>query len=405
MQIKALTGLRPAPDKVAQIASLPYDVVSTNEAKALAEGNSLSMLHVVRAEIDFPDGADPYADAVYAKAVDNLKELVDGGALVQQSEPSLYLYQQVMGDHCQRGLAVLCNVEDYDKDLIKKHEKTRPVKENDRTRLTSDLSANPGPVFLTYRDDATINSLVESAAEGEPLYDFTADDGIRHTVWQISGGEQLINSFKGVPCFYVADGHHRAASAARVGRERKQANPNHDGNEEYNWFLAVLFPASELKVLAYNRVVSDLNGLSKVAYLEKVEAIFEISKTESKEPAAKGNISMYLDGEWHSLKLPVTEGADPVSNLDVSKLQNDLLEPVLGIDDPRTNTRIDFIGGIRGTEELEKLVDTGMAAVAFSMYPVSIDELMHISDADQIMAPKSTWFEPKLRSGLFVHTF
>ena len=405
MRIRSFRALRPAPDKVTQIASLPYDVVKTEEARELARDNPLSLLHIVRAEIDFPPGTNPYSDAVYAKAVENFKNLVDNGHLIRETEPSLYVYQQQMGDHVQQGLVALCHVEDYENNLIKKHEKTRPDKENDRTRLTSDLSANSGPVFLTYRDSEEVNAKVAKAVEAAPLYDFEASDGIRHTVWKIEEPDGLLESFGSVPCCYVADGHHRSASAARVGRERRAANPQHTGEEDYNWFLSVIFPASNLKVLPYNRIVQDLNGLSEAEFLGKVRETCEVQETQSDTPTKTGDVCMYVGGKWYLLSFGESDATNPVDRLDVSRLQSQILDPLLGIDDPRTSERIEFSGGIRGTSYLKKTVDSGEATVAFSMYPVTTDQLMDISDAGEIMPPKSTWFEPKLRSGLFIHTF
>jgi uncharacterized protein (DUF1015 family) len=404
LRLKAFQGLRPAPELVSKVACVPYDVVDREESAALAAGKPDSLLHVDRAEIDLPPETDPYSDAVYAKARESFLALQQRGALVRESEPCVYLYQQRMGNHVQTGLAAVCHIEDYERDLIKKHEKTRPDKENDRTRLIDTISANTGPVFLTYRDSAEIDTLVNHALKGAPLYDFTAPDGIQHTVWRVAGGEALVGAFAKVPCSYVADGHHRTASAARVGRERREANPQHSGSEEYNWFLCVLFPASQLQILPYNRTVKDLNGLTNEAFLEAVSRVFTLKPGGSPTPSQPGEIRMYLGGAWYDLAWKPAPDADPISQLDVTGLQDRLLAPLLGIDDPRTSKRIDFIGGIRGTGELVKLVDSGKAAVAFSMYPTTVEQLMAIADANQIMPPKSTWFEPKLRSGLFVHT-
>jgi uncharacterized protein (DUF1015 family) len=405
VKIRAFQGLRPPVDKAAEVACVPYDVVNTAEARQLAEGLPHSMLHVVRPEIDLPDGTDPYSDAVYSKAVENFHRLQEEGALVRESAPSLYLYQQVWKGHCQTGLVAVCHVEDYENDIIKKHEKTRPQKEDDRTRVTSELSANPGPVFLTYQDEPGIDRLVETEVQADPLFAFTAPDGVEHRGWKVADPNAYIEAFDRLAAAYVADGHHRSASAARVGRERREANPQHSGEEDYNWFLAVLFPASQLKVLAYNRLVHDLQGKSPEAFLEEVRAITTVTEGASPVPASRGQLSMYLDGRWFGVDLPLPENPDPVSALDVSILQERILAPLLGIDDPRTSERIEFIGGIRGSEELERRVDRGDGSVAFSMFPVGVDQLMQIADAGQIMAPKSTWFEPKLRSGLFIHTF
>ncbi len=406
LRIKAFQGLRPAPELVAEVACVPYDVVDREESAALAQGKPRSLLHVDRAEIDLPPETDPYSDAVYAKARENFQRLQSEKALIRETEPSLYLYQQRMGEHTQIGLAAVCHLDDYENNLIKKHEKTRRDKEEDRTRLIGTLSADTGPVFLTYRDtpeiDALVRKTVESAA---PLYDFTAPDGIRHTVWRIAGGEEFVAAFARVPCSYVADGHHRTASAVRVGRERREQNPAHTGDEEYNWFLAVHFPASQLKILPYNRAVKDLNGIAPSAFLKAVGTVFRLHPNGSPKPAKPGEIRMYLGGAWYDLAWAPSPSGDPISQLDVTALQERLLAPILGIDDPRTSKRIDFIGGIRGTDELVRLVDCGRAAVAFSMYPTTVEQLMAIADAGQIMPPKSTWFEPKLRSGLFIHTF
>lgn len=405
IRVRAFRGLRPTPELAAQVACVPYDVVDTAEAAALAEGNPLSLLHVDRAEIDCPPGTDIHSDAVYAKAVENFRRLQDQGALVRETEPCIYLYQQIMGDHAQTGIAVVCHVEDYEQDLIKKHEKTRQDKEDDRTRLVGDLSANTGPIFLTYRDQAELNRLVAVRQQAVPFFDFVAPDGVRHRVWRIPGGEEFCQLLRQVPCTYVADGHHRTASAVRVGRERRAANPQHTGEEEYNWFLGVLFPASQLRILPYNRAVHDLLGLSEADFLAAVRERFSVTENAPASPARPGEITMILGGRCYGLKAEPDPAADPVSALDVSILQDRLLAPILGITDPRTSTRIDFIGGIRGPEELLRRVTDGRAAVAFSMYPTTVEQLMAIADAGQIMPPKSTWFEPKLRSGLFIHTF
>jgi len=404
MRIRAFQGLVPVPAHVAEVACVPYDVVDAAEAAALAAGKPRSLLHVDRAEIDLPPDTDPYSDPVYAKARANFELLQRDGVLVRERGPCLYLYQQQMGAHQQRGLVAVCHVDDYDAELIKKHEKTRKDKEDDRTRLIDTLGANTGPIFLTYRDTAAVSALVEQTAKKTPQHDFTAPDGIRHTVWRIPGGEDFVAAFAGVPVTYIADGHHRAASAARVARLRRERNPRHTGAEDYNWFLSVLFPAGELKILPYHRIVADLNGLTPTAFLEKVRAGFGLEENAPPTPTAPGRVSMYLGGKWHGLRCPVDAKAGPVARLDVSVLQDKLLAPLLGIADPRTSKRVDFVGGIRGPGELVKRVDAH-GGVAFSLYPVTLDQLMDIADAGQIMPPKSTWFEPKLRSGLFTHTF
>ena len=404
MRIRSFTGLVPVPAHAAEVACVPYDVVDAAEAAALAAGRPRSLLHVDRAEIDLPPGTDPYGDAVYARARENFLALQRDGVLVRESGPCLYLYQQQMGAHTQRGLVALCHVEDYDAGLIKKHEKTRKDKEDDRTRLIDTLGANTGPVFLTYRDDPAVNALVAAQVHQAPQHDFTAPDGIRHTFWRMPGGEDYQAAFGRVPVTYIADGHHRAASAARVARLRRARNPAHTGAEDYNWFLGVLFPASELKILPYNRIVTDLNGRTPEEFLGQVQARFGLEAGAAASPAGVGRISMYFAGQWYGLQCPVQPDADPVARLDVSVLQDRLLAPLLGIDDPRVSKRIDFVGGIRGPGELVRRVDAH-GGVAFSLYPVTIGQLMDIADAGQIMPPKSTWFEPKLRSGLCTHTF
>lgn len=404
MRIHPFQGLVPTPAHAPEVACVPYDVVNAAEAAALAAGRPNSLLHVDRAEIDLPAGTNPYSDAVYNKARENFEALQRRGVLVRESEPCLYVYQQKMGAHVQRGIMAGCHVDDYDRELIKKHEKTRKDKEDDRTKLIDTLSAGTGPVFLTYRDNAGVTALVNAKTKEKPLHDFTAPDGIQHTIWRIPAPAQWVKAFEAVPVTYIADGHHRAASAARVARLRRERNPKHTGKEDYNWFLCVLFPASELKILPYNRIVLDLNGLSQADFLGKVKAIFGLTDNAQASPQAVGDVSMYVGGKWYGLKMPADPQADPVSRLDVSVLQDKLLAPVLGIHDVRTDKRIDFVGGIRGPGELVKRVDAE-GGVAFSMYPVTLAQLMDIADAGQIMPPKSTWFEPKLRSGLVIHTF
>jgi len=404
MRLHSFQGLVPDRALAPEVACVPYDVVNTAEATALAAGRPHSLLHVDRAEIGLPPETDPYSDAVYARARANFEGLQRQGVLRRETEPCLYLYQQWMGDHVQRGLVAGCHVEDYDAGLIKRHEKTRKDKEDDRTRLIDTLGADTGPVFLTYRDQPTLTLLADALVRTAPQHDFTAPDGIRHTVWRIPGGSEWIRAFAAVPVTYIADGHHRAASAARVARLRRERNPAHCGDEEYNWFLCVLFPANELKILPYNRIVLDLHGLAIDAFLAEVRARFGLREGAAPAPAAVGHVSMYLGGKWFGLTCTPAADADPVARLDVSVLQDRLLGPVLGIADVRTSKRIDFVGGIRGTAELTKRVDAE-GGVAFSMYPVTLAQLMNIADAGQIMPPKSTWFEPKLRSGLFIHTF
>jgi uncharacterized protein (DUF1015 family) len=409
MRLRSFQGLVPAPQHAADVAAVPYDVVNREESYALAHDKPLNLLHVDRAEIDLPPSVDPYAPEVYAKARENFLKLQADGVLLRESGRTLYLYRQTIGSHSQTGLVGVCHTEDYEKDVIKKHEKTRQDKEDDRTRLVDTLGANTGPIFLTYRGTASIDAIIHAhMAAHPPVHDFTAPDGVQHQVWKLSPEEcaRLEQLFATeVPASYIADGHHRAASAFRVSKLRRERNPAHDGSEEYNWFLCVLFPGNELKILPYNRAVKDLNGRTPEAFLAEVGSIFTVTPTAGKSPTLPGHACMYLGGKWYDLAWQPAPDASPIDLLDVSILQDRLLRPLLGIDDPRTSKRIDFIGGIRGTAELEKLVDAGDHAVAFSMYPVTVDQLMAISDAGQIMPPKSTWFEPKLRSGLFIHTF
>ena len=408
MKIKAFKGLRPTPDKAAAIASLPYDFVNFEQASAQAEGKPLSFMRVVRSEIELPEGTEAYSQTVYNHAKENFQKLVDGGHLVREDAPCMYLYRQVMGGHAQTGLVATFSAQDYDSDVIKKHEKTREAKENDRYMLTRTLRVNTGPVFLTVKDGTLLDKIVEDKKDADSLFDFTADDGIRHTVWKISDPallEKISKTFADIPCAYVADGHHRSASNSRCARFFKAENPNHTGDEDYNWFLSVVFPAGQLRILPYNRVVRDLMGNTKEEFLGKLSKVCKVEKSGVKSPDGSKQVSMYLDGQWYLLSFGNTDGLDAVSSLDVALLQDRVLAPLLGIGDPRTDERIDFVGGIKGTDELEKLVDSKKFAVAFSMYPTTTDQLMAIADAGQIMPPKSTWFEPKLRSGLFIHTF
>jgi uncharacterized protein (DUF1015 family) len=404
--IRPFRALRPADDKVDAVASVPYDTINSAEARELADGNPYSFLHVIRPEIDLPPDTDLHDEAVYAKAAENFISFQQQEILIREETPCLYLYEQQMGGHCQRGIVACCHIDAYDNNQILKHEKTRQDKEDDRTRHIKTLRANAGPVFLTYRDLAAIDDVVGRVEQEAPLYRVEADDGVVHIVWRIddSSSDALQKAFGDVPCAYIADGHHRSAAAARTARELRDANPNHNGEEEYNWFLAVLFPATQLQILPYNRCVHDLNGLSESEFLDEVKRRFQVEEGADPVPESPCRVSMYLGGKWYGLSWDVPDSDDPVKVLDVSTLQDSLLAPVLGIDDPRTSTRIDFVGGIRGCGELMRLVDSGRGAVAFSMHPVAVDQMMAISDANRIMPPKSTWFEPKLRSGLLVHT-
>lgn len=406
VRVRPFAAIRPTEHHAVHVASVPYDVVSTEEARSMAEGNPASFLHVVRPEIDLPVGTDPHDDAVYDQARAGLQRLLDESILVRDAQPRMFLYRQVMNHRQQIGLVCCCHIEDYLENRIKKHEKTRPDKEDDRTRHVLATNANAGPIFLTYPDQEAIDKLVDLDMNDRPLYHFNADDGVTHSVWPVRDASPYIEAFAQMPAVYVADGHHRSASAARAGAERRAGNPAHTGDEEYNWFLTVLFPASQLTVLAYNRVVRDLGGKSADELLAEFRAVAEVVATDDPVPNKSGCFCIYLAGAWHRLTIDPTsiDQADPIASLDVALLHDRVLTPLLGIGDPRTDQRIDFVGGIRGTKELEKRVDSGEWALAVSMYPTSIEQLMRVADADMVMPPKSTWFEPKLRSGLLVHS-
>jgi len=403
--IRPFRALRPPSERAQAVASVPYDVVNTEEARELAAGNTLSFLHVSRPEIDLPPGTDLYSDAVYRKAVENFEKLIAACPLEKEAEPSLYLYRLIMGQHEQIGVVACCSIDEYDNNIIRKHERTRRDKEDDRTRHMIMLRAQTGPVFLTYRRRPEIDELVSAAITADPLFDLTAEDGIRHTIWRVTDTAALVNNFAGVPLLYIADGHHRAASASRARAELREQSFTHTGKEDYNYFLTVIFPDSQVQILAYNRVVRDLNGLSKQEFLNALKRQFTITENANPEPAQRGQWSMYLDGQWYGLHLApdATLPSGTVGMLDVSVLQDRLLDPILGIKDVRTDKRIDFVGGLRGTKELERLVNEGKATVAFSLYPTTVSELLMVSDANEIMPPKSTWFEPKLRDGLLIH--
>ncbi|MDD6337447.1 MAG: DUF1015 family protein [Lentisphaeria bacterium] len=401
-------ALMPRPAEVAQVAAVPYDVVNTEEAARLADGNPLTFLRVSRPEIELPEGTPIHSDAVYDKALANFKRLCEAAPLAHDPEANLYVYALTMDGRTQIGIAGTASAAEYDSGVIKKHETTRRDKEDDRARHVMTLRSQTGPVFLTYRAVPAIDSLVREITAGTPFYSFTAADGIKHELWKAgTKSVALARLFAdAVPCFYIADGHHRAASAARAAATCRAANPNHTGNEEYNFFLAVAFPSDQLRILPYNRAVKDLNGLTSAEFLAKLAKDFDVAATDTKSPDRSGTFRMLLDGKWYALtpKFPL-DGLSVTARLDVSILQDRVLAPILGIDDPRTNARIDFIGGIRGTGELERLCNEGRAAVCFSMYPTTLDQLMDIADAGSIMPPKSTWFEPKLRDGLVSHDF
>ena len=406
--VKPFICIRPAKEHAAEVAALPYDVYNRKAACAAVKGNPLSFLNIDRAETQFSDDVDTYADCVYEKARELLDSQIADGIYVTDAGDHYYLYELTMDGRSQTGIVACCSIDDYVNGVIKKHENTREEKELDRIRHVDTVNAQTGPIFLAYRQNIALKEIVAEEKTKPALYDFVSDDGIRHRVWRIDGAdrtEAIEAAFAAIPSTYIADGHHRAASAVKVGLKRRTKHPGYTGEEPFNYFLSVLFPDEELMILPYNRVVRDLNGMSTEQFFEKLKEKFELEEIgkEPYAPVQKGTFGMYLDGTWYALKiLPQYRSADPVKGLDVSILQDHLLAPVLGIGDPRTDQRIDFIGGIRGLKELERRVGEDME-VAFSMYPTSIEELLSVADAGLLMPPKSTWFEPKLRSGLFIH--
>ncbi|MBQ7649505.1 MAG: DUF1015 domain-containing protein [Victivallales bacterium] len=395
-RVLPFSAIMPSKATASMVATLPYDVMNRSEAAKMAAGNELSFLHVTRSEIDLPDSVDPYDAKVYEKAAENWRSLRNA-VMAKDAVPAFYVYSLVMNGRTQTGIVATPAVEDYDNCIILKHETTRKEKEDDRTRHISTLRAQTGPVFLTYRDSDAINAIVAKTMKDAPLFDFTAVDGIHHTGWRIADEDTqaVQDAFAAVPNLYIADGHHRAASASRTFAALK------DG--ESDRFLAVIFPASQLKILPYNRLVFDLNGLDEQQFLDAVSKVAKVTPDATPEPQRPGDVRLYMKGKWWKLELPEGADASPIEALDVSRLQNTILAPILGIDDPRTSKRIDFVGGIRGTGELERRVDSGEAKAAFSMYATTLAQLMAIADSKGIMPPKSTWFEPKLRDGLFVH--
>jgi len=398
--LKPFAALRPKPELAAQVCELPYDVMSSGEARKVAAGNPYSFLHVSKPEIDLAPGIDIHTAPVYAKGKENFKRLIDQGILVQDKKPSFYLYRQIMGKHTQVGLVAAASCEEYLKNIIKKHELTRPDKEDDRVRHIETLNSQTGPVFLTYRAVADFDAFVARKISEKPAVDLTAKDGVRHTSWTLSTPEDIKfvkAQFAKIPYLYIADGHHRSAAAARVFQARKGAGYSAT-------FLAVIFPHNQMQILPYNRVLKDFNGLTTEQLQKKLKNVFSI-KSGSPSPKAKHEFSFYFQGKWSTLTLKAmfTAAKDPIEGLDVTILQKLVLGPIFGIDDPRTSERINFVGGIRGTAALEKLVDRGDYVCAFSMFPTSIEDLMNIADAGGIMPPKSTWFEPKLRDAMFCH--
>jgi len=409
VKFKRFRAIRPAVEYVEKVAALPYDVMTSAEARVMAGGNPLSFLHIDRAEIDLPEGTDPYSPEVYLKAKENLERQIAEGVFVRDEEPHFYVYRLTMDGRSQTGLVGCASIDDYESGAIKKHELTRADKEEDRVRHVDTLDANTGPIFLACREDEGFTALLAKAVCEEPVYDFTAEDGVRHEVWLLGDEASDVagDVFKAAGALYIADGHHRCASAARVGKLRRQQHPGWTGDEEFGFFLSVVFPEDQLEILDYNRAVADLNGLTESEFIGKLVGKFEIELFEGDGPAkpvGRHTFGMYTGGKWYMItaRPGVVDETDPVARLDVSVLQDNVLAPILGIGDPRSDKRIDFIGGIRGLGELERRVDADMK-VAFAMYPTTMQELFDIADAGLIMPPKSTWFEPKLRSGLFIH--
>lgn len=407
--VRPFRAVRPVPELAEQVASLPYDVMNRAEARELAGDNELSFLHVVRAEIDLPDSVDDYADEVYRKGCERMRRMMADGVMKQDSRPLFYIYRQIMKGRVQTGLVATFSVDEYLSNKIKKHEFTRKDKEEDRTRHFDTCDAHTEPVFLTYRRQAVIDRLIGDFIKfNDPVYDFKTEDGITHLFWTLDDQEaisELESLFGQVPALYIADGHHRSAVSGNVALKRRQQYPDAPADAEFNYFLAVVFPDEDLFIMDYNRLVKDLNGMTPEVFLEKISTVYQVEPTDAPfHPRKKAEMCMYLEGQWYRLTAPPSlyEGLDPVSRLDVSLLQDNVLTPLLAIDDPRTSMRIDFVGGIRGLDELKRRVDGGWAA-AFAMCPTTMDDLLAIADAEMVMPPKSTWFEPKLRSGLFVH--
>ncbi len=407
--VRPFKGIRPAKGKASEIASPPYDVINSEEAREFVKDKPYSFLHVVKPEIDLPEDIDLYDDKVYAKGRENLDKLINDKMMIQDNVDSLYIYQQVMGDHKQTGIVACASVDDYINDIIKKHEHTREDKENDRARHVETLDANTGPVFLTYKADMELKDIIaQFIATKEPEYDFTDENNIRHILYVLSEKEtidKVLSIFDHIEYLYVADGHHRSAAAVRVAKKKREENPSYTGNEEYNYFLSVIFPDDEMMIMDYNRAVHDLNNHSVQSFTDAVKENFDIEEMHAQyKPDDLHRFGMYIDSKWYKLtaKNDIIPD-DPVKSLDVSILQENVLNPLLGIENPRKDKRIDFIGGIRGLKELERLVDSGKFKVAFALYPTSISQLISVADSGKVMPPKSTWFEPKLRSGMVIH--
>ena len=407
--IRAFTGLRPVSDRAEDVAAPPYDVLNSAEARERVKGRQWSFLHISKPEIDLPEGTDPYTDEVYAKGAENLQKMIDAHILVRDEKPSYYFYRLIMGEHVQTGLVAAASVPDYDTNRIRKHEFTRPDKEDDRVRNIDTLNAQTGPVFLTYKHSDRVDAIAAEVTASQADVDITADDGVQHTLWSVSDEKtvaELTSVFDAMDCLYIADGHHRSAAASRVAAKRKAENPEHTGDESYNYFLSVIFPDNQMMILDYNRVITDLNGLDSKSFVDKVAENFSVTEHQGAfKPTTNAQFGMYVDGQWYKLEInpDLIPDNDPVASLDVSLLADNLIEPVLGISDPRRDKRIDFVGGIRGLAELEKRVDSGEMAVAFALFATRIDQLMDVADSGNVMPPKSTWFEPKLADGLVSH--
>ena len=408
-KVNPFNAIRPTAELASKVAALPYDVMNSEEARTMVEGNDISFLRVDKAEVDLPTDTYIYDGAVYAKAKENLENLISKGALVKDDESLYYIYKLTMNGRSQAGIVACASVDDYLENKIKKHEFTRADKEKDRIRHVDTLNANTGPIFLAHRPDATLTEIAAKwMEENDPIYDFEADGDVRHTVYRVADTDvttQIKEAFENIPALYIADGHHRCASAVKVAQMRRESNPNYTGSEEFNYFLAVIFPSDQLHIMDYNRLLKDLNGNDETGLLEEIKKNFEVTAEDGPvRPNARHEFGMYVEGNWYRIKVhqDFIDESDPVERLDVSILQRLVLAPVFGIEDPRTDSRIDFAGGIRGLEYLEKRATSDMK-VAFVMYPTAMDELMDIADAGQVMPPKSTWFEPKLLSGFFIH--
>ena len=406
--VQPFRGLRPVSDKAEDVVAPPYDVLNTVEARERVKGHPLSFLHISKPEIDLPEDTDPYSAEVYAKGAENLQKLIDNKILMRDDKACYYVYRLVMGEHQQTGLVVSASVADYDTNRIRKHEYTRPDKEDDRVRQIDALNAQTGPVFLTYRNNDIVEGITNKVSKTTPTYDLTADDGVKHTIWVVEDDNDiatLTSTFDAMECLYIADGHHRSASASRIAASRNEGKSN-IGNAAHDYFLSVIFPDNQMQILDYNRVIKDLNGLSKDELVSKIKGSFSVEPVDALyKPQTSTEFSMYLKGQWYKLQAnaDLIPKNDPVGALDISLLQNNLIEPLLGVSDPRRDKRIDFVGGIRGLEELAKRVDSGEMEIAFAIYPTSLSQLMDVADANEVMPPKSTWFEPKLADGLVSH--